>query len=50
MVCDRPRMKVEVAIGRQGDMGAGNIEWVLGHRPEALGRGKNVPDVLPFPY
>jgi len=44
MVCDRAGIKVEVALRRQGDMGAGNIEWVLGRRPEALGRGKIVPD------
>ena len=44
MVCDRAGIKVEVALGQQGDMGVGNIKWVLGRRPEALGRRKIVPD------
>ena len=45
MVCDTPGMKVEVALGRRGDMGAGNIKWVLARRAEVLGRGKIVLDV-----
>ena len=44
MVCDRAGMKVEVALWRQDDMGAVNVEWVLGPWPEALGCGKIVPD------
>jgi len=44
MVRDSAEMKVEVALGQQGNMGAGNIEWALLRRPEALGCGKIVPD------
>ena len=46
MVCDRAGMKVEVALGRQGNMGAGNIVWYLWRRLEALGRGKIDPNEL----
>jgi len=49
MMCDRAGMKVEVALGRQGNMGTGNIEWASGRRPEALGRGKIVPDEYTTP-
>jgi len=45
MVYDRAGMKVEVALGRQVDIGAGNIEGVLGRRPGSSWRGKIVPDV-----
>ena len=39
-------MKVEVTLERQGDIGSGNIEWVLRCQLEALVYGKIVPDVV----